>query len=526
MTSGSYLELILTLLAEHMKATPRSEELEREYIRAYIEDRTPVEDAENYYGMFLAKMNEDPIDISSYLDHHMPEDRVEQLSIMIALYEIIAVDYEVDEEELAILNQIQKHFQLSHRSVKTLDCVYFESDIACLKLYPIFILHNNSLHLNIANLSGELIFFEIDSRLFIRNSSSEIIVLNDSILRSNHTSIFADHAILEVGTKTILFEDINRIFHPDQIPETNNIKTFTVENLSHRYGSTGTGLDRVSLSLEIGDFLIVIGKSGTGKTTLVNAMNGGLRPKNIESVKVNGDPLYSNFERWRRYIGNVPQDDLLMENLTVYENLYFNCRLRYPEWTRAKIEDRVYQVIRDLELQHAAHQRVGSPLHKILSGGERKRLNIGLELIGDVDVLFLDEPTSGLSSKDSENIITLLKKMSYRGKMVVCVLHQPSTKIYRQFNKVMVLETGGRMVFYGGTLEAIRYFAGIDNYTNKPFCNACGNVNPEIIFDVLNERIRSVSGEITHIRRRRPEEWQNMFFKYQEQMAEQDVVIE
>src|SRR5690606_15110553 len=115
-----------------------------------------------------------------------------------------------------------------------------------------------------------------------------------------------------------------------------------------------------------------------------------------------------------------------------------------------------------------------------------KRLNIGLELLREPSVLYVDEPTSGLSSRDSENIMDLLKELSLKGKMVFVVIHQPSSDIFKMFDKLAIMDVGGYQIFYGNPVEAVVYFKRIIDTVDKEqgSCLECGNVNPEQIFNI------------------------------------------
>src|SRR5690606_10976686 len=111
-----------------------------------------------------------------------------------------------------------------------------------------------------------------------------------------------------------------------------------------------------------------------------------------------------------------------------------------------------------LGLADSRDLKVGNPLEKTISGGQRKRLNIALELIREPSVLFVDEPTSGLSSRDSENIMDLLKELALKGKLVFAVIHQPSSDIFKMFDKLIIMDTGGYPIYYGNPVDSIIYF--------------------------------------------------------------------
>ena len=144
-----------------------------------------------------------------------------------------------------------------------------------------------------------------------------------------------------------------------------------------------------------------------------------------------------------------------------------------------------------LGLTETKDLKVGSPLEKTISGGQRKRLNIGLELLREPSVLFVDEPTSGLSSRDSENIMDLLKELSLKGKMVFVVIHQPSSYIFKMFDKLVILDFGGYQIYYGNPVEAVTYFKSIVDMIDKEqgSCIECGNVNPEQIFNIIETKV-------------------------------------
>jgi ABC-type multidrug transport system ATPase subunit len=162
-----------------------------------------------------------------------------------------------------------------------------------------------------------------------------------------------------------------------------------------------------------------------------------------------------------------------------------------------------------LGMQETAHLKVGDPLKKTISGGQRKRLNIALELIREPAVLFVDEPTSGLSSRDSENIMDLLKELALKGKLIFVVIHQPSSEIYKMFDKLMILDVGGYPIYYGNPVDAVSYFKRLVNHVNaeESECWNCGNVNPEQIFNIIESKVLDEYGNLTYNRKVSPAEW-------------------
>jgi energy-coupling factor transporter ATP-binding protein EcfA2 len=166
-------------------------------------------------------------------------------------------------------------------------------------------------------------------------------------------------------------------------------------------------------------------------------------------------------------------------------------------------------------LAEARDLKVGTPLEKIISGGQRKRVNVGLELLREPQVLFVDEPTSGLSSRDSENIMDLLKELSLKGKLIFVVIHQPSSDIFKMFDRLLILDVGGYQIYYGNPVEAESYFKDITNLIDKDLgtCPVCGNLRPEEIFNIIETKVVNEYGRLTDKRKVSPQQWEE-HFKY------------
>ena len=210
-------------------------------------------------------------------------------------------------------------------------------------------------------------------------------------------------------------------------------------------------LEPVSLVAYPSELIAMMGPAGAGKTTLLKALNGYSRPASGH-VLFNGLNLYRHYDRFSQQLAYVPQDDIVHPQLTVREALYFSARLR-TDLTDDEIETRIDKLLRELNLSDKKETIIGSPENKVLSGGQRKRVNIAMELITDTPVLFLDEPTSGLSSYDAEGVIHLLKQLSSQGKTIIATIHQPSLHVFREFDNLIMLarDTGGcgTLAFFG-----------------------------------------------------------------------------
>jgi len=287
---------------------------------------------------------------------------------------------------------------------------------------------------------------------------------------------------------------------------------FCARDVNFRFPNSDNGMHNLSFTLHSGEFLAIMGGSGTGKSTLLSILNGTIIPQE-GSITINGHSISE--PEVKHLIGFVPQDDLLIEELTVYQNLWYTAKLCFEGLSDTEIDKRVMKTLKDLDLDAAKDLKVGSPINKYISGGQRKRLNISLELIREPAVLFLDEPTSGLSSADTEKVVNLLKEQTYKGKLIVMNIHQPSSDVYKLFDRLWILDKGGYPVFDGNPIDAISYFKKVADYADAETsaCPTCGNVNAEIILNIIDEKALNSSGEITDQRKMSPQAWHELYLK-------------
>ena len=251
-----------------------------------------------------------------------------------------------------------------------------------------------------------------------------------------------------------------------------------------RQGKRERILSPISLTVFPSELVAVMGNSGAGKTTLLKALNGYTEPASGK-VLFNGTDLYRAYDSFRLELGYVPQDDIMHSLLTVEEALWYTAKLR-TDLRDEEIRKRVQQVISDLELDDIRNKRIGSAENKVISGGQRKRVNVGMELLSDPSVLFLDEPTSGLSSSDARKVISLLQRLAQKGKTIVVTIHQPSLDIYRLFDNLIMVSKdkksvlGGALAYYGPAFpDSLEFF-------RKPGGSAT-DLSPELLTDGLDD---------------------------------------
>ena len=354
--------------------------------------------------------------------------------------------------------------------------------------------------------TGELIF------TYLGNGN---VMINDVPVLAGTYQVWQQSSVLKTNGHPVYYSSIISAYNKDS-DETRSVE-FCGRNINYRFPNSDNGMHDLSFTLRNGEFLAVMGGSGTGKTTLLSLLNGSLKPHE-GTITINGHDISE--PEAKDLIGFVPQDDLLIEELTVYQNLWFTAKLCFEGLSDEEIDSRVLKTLKDLGLDTIKDLKVGSAINKYISGGQRKRLNIALELIREPAVLFLDEPTSGLSSADTEKVVLLLKEQTLKGKLIIVNIHQPSSDVYKLFDRLWLLDRGGYPVFDGNPIDAITYFKKAADYADADAsaCPTCGNVNPEIVLNIIDEKALSNTGEPSDERKMTPQDWHGLYLKNREEM--------
>ncbi len=366
----------------------------------------------------------------------------------------------------------------------------------------------NAKHIFSKGLEGEIQILNVRSvnLYFFKYLGESTLDLNGQAITPGWQIIFnSGGSIRSSKVQPIYYSDVISRFLSD---ETAAKVVFKTEAIEYRFKNNKLGLHEFNFSEESGKLLGIMGGSGAGKSTLLNVLNGNYVPSKGK-VTINGIDIHHEKDKIEGVIGYVSQDDLLIEELTVYENLFYNAKLCFGNLNDQQIAKRVLKLLTSLGLYDSKDLKVGSPLEKTISGGQRKRLNISLELIREPSVLFVDEPTSGLSSRDSENIMDLLNELSLKGKLIFVVIHQPSSDIFKMFDKLLILDQGGYPIYNGNPVDAVIYFKTLIGHVNcnESECVECGNVNPEQIFNIIESKVVDEYGKQTTNRKVASVEW-------------------
>ena len=392
--------------------------------------------------------------------------------------------------------------------------------------YADYVANRETAHVIIHHLDdtdGQLktLFNPDNGELIFTYTGTDQVLLNDVPVLSGAYQVWRSSSVLKGHNGRPLYYSAivdahNRKLGREQ-RETQAVE-FCARDVNFRFPNSDNGMHDLSFTLHGSELVAIMGGSGTGKTTLLSLLNGSLTPQS-GTITINGHDISE--PEAKALIGFVPQDDLLIEELTVYQNLWFTAKLCFDGLSDQELDHRVTKTLKDLGLDAVSHLKVGSPINKYISGGQRKRLNIALELIRQPAVLFLDEPTSGLSSADTEKVINLLKEQTFKGKLIVMNIHQPSSDVYKLFDRLWLLDRGGYPVFDGNPIDAITYFKKTACYADAETsaCPTCGNVNPEIVLNIIDEKALNSSGELSDERKMSPQEWHELYLKQMLPMA-------
>lgn len=366
-------------------------------------------------------------------------------------------------------------------------------------------------HIYWEDLDGEIHFVILPAvNIFLfKYNGNQHVEFNGNAIEEDKVYIMQSGDSIRNGVSSpIFYYSMMRCFiHNDAIPI-----TVEARNIIYKFNKNTIGIHGLSFESHSGRLVGIMGVSGSGKSTLANVIAGLGKPE-TGNVFVNNIDIYEDKEAIKGLIGFVTQDDILIEDLTVYQNLYYNARMSFDNLSEVAIKEKIDKLLRLLGLYAVKDLKVGSPLNKKISGGQRKRLNIALELIREPAILILDEPTSGLSSHDSEAIISLLKDLTIQGKLFFVVIHQPSSDIFKMFDQLLLLDTGGYLIYDGNPVECLSYFRMHLHLLSgtEVECRRCGNINVEQILNIVSQPIIDEYGNNTGVRRVSPEEWYEKF---------------
>ncbi len=527
--SEEILRAMMELFALIVKQDGGMLQREKDYVSTFLNKQLTHQSADEFMSLFLEnagplqeKGHEGPPGVSSVKDSVKIFNICKQINktltqeqrviVVLRCLELVDSDKQYTPQRMNIINTIAEVFRVSQEEFNIILQFIRAEDRENFSDPSMLVISNGNAVDSPEDPSQFIAFLKISSvnLYFLRSFCTGTTLLNGLPVIYRKVYTFAQGSYVQtLPSPQVYYNDITARFVSDK-----NIHrlSFIAERLTYFFTDGLPAITDVSFSANEGNLIGIVGASGSGKTTLLNLLSGLIKPHSGD-VRINSISIFSSGNKLDGVIGFVPQDDLLVEDLTVFENLYYVASLCFAGKSRGELTGIVNQTLRTLGLYEKREFKVGSPMNKVISGGQRKRLNIALELIREPAVLFLDEPTSGLSSRDSDNVMALLHELTLRGKLVLTVVHQPSSEIFKGFDKVLVLDLEGRMVFYGNPIESVVHFKTLDVQINNEVgeCPACGNLNPEILFNILETRVVDEYGRYTDKRKVAPAEWAEAF---------------
>ena len=445
----------------------------------------------------------------------------QKIYLVIQLIDFISYGKEITNNELDFLMTVALALNIPENEYKNIKSFIIDPVNRIQEKEKLLLINNSQSckflrvkHIFNINISGELRFLSIvSSKTFmLRYIGNDDLYLNGQRISPKQTYLFDNGSSIKGhGLKTVYYSEIYGIFNEAKLKARVSLQA---KEVVFRFRDTENGIQNFNFSGESGQLVGILGVSGTGKSTLLDLLNGNLKPYSGD-VFINGYNLNNPKEKnkLKGIIGYVPQDDLLIEDLTVYQNLYYSARMCLNKFRRTRIKKIVKKILIDLDLFEIKDLKVGDKLNKVISGGQRKRINIALELVREPHILYVDEPTSGLSSVDSELVINLLKEQTYKGTLVIVNIHQPCSDLFKLFDKIIILDKGGYQIYYGNPNEAVIYFKTLSQHANaeEDQCTKCGNINTEQVLQIVESKIVDERGKLTQTRKVTPVEWYNMF---------------
>lgn len=500
-----------------------------EVVRNFLKQQLNQEQVEEYiifYQQFLKEHKKKSISLNSVKVLRICNEingelmQRQKVIVLIRLIEYINSNNQLTPQEMEFVETVSSSFNIPNEEFRLLVTFINATEENISKIPEILLIadkehaSSNQRKLICDGLKGKISVAPINSvSLFLtRYFGSSELNLNGQNINNNKAHVLTQGSTIR-GNKIspIFYSDIISKFMNENRSET---IVFEAQDIEFEFKGGKKGLHNLRFSEESGTLIGIMGGSGAGKSTILNVLNGNEKPSSGK-VTINGIDIHHEKEKIEGVIGYVSQDDLLIEELTVFQNLFYNAKLCFDQFSDEKITQVVMDLLLSLGMQETAHLKVGDPLKKTISGGQRKRLNIALELIREPAVLFVDEPTSGLSSKDSEVVMDLLKELALKGKLVFVVIHQPSSDIFKMFDKLLILDLGGYPIYYGNPVESLIYFKSLVNHVNanESECVVCGNVNPEQVFSIIETRVLDEYGNSTTFRKISPKEWNKFYYE-------------
>lgn len=531
--SEEILKALMQLFAIVTKQDEGASDIMRKYVHQFLVQQVTTVEVGKYFELFeqqlggQAEADPEGKQRTSVLDSvrtlaickkiNRALSQEQKIIVLVRLFELTRLDAGRSGQRIALLNTVGDVFNVPKEEFAAIKALVLEPYLDGLTGKDLLFIREagegpEGRTIIVEQLHGMAVLQRVPSvdLYFMRYEGSSEVMLNGAPLPRSLVRLVPGGSALRIPYgKAIYYSEIVSRYKEGRSTER---VSFVADKLWYRFNGGYVGLRDISIQEGSGHLVGIMGASGSGKTTLLNVLCGIEKPTS-GTVTINGVDVHSGAKEINGAIGYIPQDDLLIDDLTVYENLMFSARLCLADRSEEERASIVERVLDDLGIAAIKDLQVGDPLNKRISGGQRKRLNIGIELLREPTVLFVDEPTSGLSSLDSENVVDLLRELALKGKLVFVVIHQPSSDIYKMFDRMIFLDVGGHMVYNGDPVEAVEYFKRADGQvsSNNGSCTHCGTVNSEVVFGIIGSKVVDEFGRYTAKRKKSAVEWKALY---------------
>ncbi|HDR68150.1 MAG TPA: ABC transporter ATP-binding protein, partial [Bacteroidaceae bacterium] len=449
--SEEILKALMQLFAIIIKQDGGVEEKEKAYVRNFLNQQIGVESSEPYFRLFLETAITDnqgeaveETRLTSVLDSvkilklckqiNKTLNQQQKVVVLVRILELINSEYRITKQRQEIADTVAVVFRVSGLEYESIFNFVTTSEVNDIVDKNLLVISDREImsppyqHFRAGGIRGEILVLRIPSveLYFIKYFGNQDIFLNGLNVHKDVIYLLANGSTIRFARgQPFYYSDIRNQFHRDTAVQR---ITFQADSISYSYPDGYKGLHNISFTADQGTIVGILGSSGAGKTTLLNVLSGLYTPDQgailVNNIDISRDPGLI-----MGTTGYVPQDDLLIEDLSVFDNLYYSAKFCFKNLSDKEIRKKVNDTLSSLGLLDKSDLKVGSVMNKTISGGQRKRLNIALELIREPSVLYLDEPTSGLASRDSENVMDLLKELTAKGKLIFVVIHQPSSEL-------------------------------------------------------------------------------------------------
>jgi ABC transport system ATP-binding/permease protein len=360
-------------------------------------------------------------------------------------------------------------------------------------------------YLDIDNFRGKLLvmFLKPIQSFLVRCIGDDRVEVDGSRLSKCKFKIIGAGSFVEFNSIPILsFSDIKQRYIRQKAKRSISL---TVNNLQVKDSRSASGIHSLTVEEHSGSLVGILGKEGSGKTTLLKLLAGYIMP-DAGQIEINGYELKKNRYLLKDIIGYVPEEDLLFEELSVYDNLLMNARLYYSGLTGRQIGEKVDNLLKSLWMNDIRDKIVGNVLNKNIQPGQRRILNIALEILREPQILLVDNALSGLSMSDTAKVVKVLHNYTLEGNLVITTISQVSSNIFNHFDKIWLLDLGGYPVYTGSSAKAVNYLFRKLNLSDK--CPEA--IDTATLIDLVNySKVQHEDAAITRILS--PLEWHQLY---------------